>query len=190
MNKKLFKKYEVVCLALSCLGSVLMWYIYKWGSKGVVSAMVSTVNNSPWENTKPLVLVYIFLGIIELGVARPPLRQFVVAKFVGVYIVLLMFIAISSIIDSADNLFIKIVGMCVTMLLAYVVSYKITTSNNSAGQFFMTACFMLLLLVVMIVSFTVFPPHGKLFADADTGLYGIVPDYIDVGAIVLDKIYY
>lgn len=48
---------------------------------------------------------------------------------------------------------------------------------------------MMLLLIAVYCSFAVFPPHMILFEDIQTGMYGIIPEYIDSGAIALDTLY-
>ena len=56
-------------------------------------------------------------------------------------------------------------------------------------QLFLPCVFMMLLLIAVYCSFTVFPPHMILFEDIQTGMYGIIPEYIDSGAIALDTLY-
>lgn len=48
---------------------------------------------------------------------------------------------------------------------------------------------MMLLLIAVYCSFTVFPPHMVIFEDTAMGMYGIIPEYIDSGAIALDTLY-
>lgn len=53
----------------------------------------------------------------------------------------------------------------------------------------MPCIFLTLLLIAVYCSFTVFPPHMVIFEDTAMGMYGIIPEYIDSGAIALDTLY-
>ena len=48
---------------------------------------------------------------------------------------------------------------------------------------------MLLLFVVLYCSLTPFPMHNYLFMDRTTGLYGIIPENFDKGAVYLDSFF-
>ena len=44
---------------------------------------------------------------------------------------------------------------------------------------------MLLLIFIMYFSFSAFPPRMDLFLDKESGMYGIIPEHIDIGAEAL-----
>lgn len=189
MIKKKVYIFEIVGVVFSVVATVLLWNLYSLGNKGVVFAMISKVNNSLWEYTKPLLIVYVFYSLLGLAVLKINFRQFVVAKFIGVYLVLLINLSLLSLVDPNQNNILVFLIMVLSFVVGFIVSCNLTLSQIPLNNFFPTACFMLLLLFVIVVSFTAFPPQGKLFCDPHTGLYGIIPDYIDRGAAVLNELY-
>ena len=72
---------------------------------------------------------------------------------------------------------------------AFALSARLEYGERKIEQLFLPCVFMMLLLIAVYCSFTVFPPHMILFEDIQTGMYGIIPEYIDSGAIALDTLY-
>lgn len=190
MNKNLFKLQEIAGLFFTVLMTCLMWNIYELSDRSLAGALFGSVNHSIWEQAKPLLLCYIFYGLIEITTSKPFFKQFIVAKFVGLYAVLLSYIALRSLFSSCFNDTVNLLLTIFSLFLGFLLSYKLTMSDYPLKNLFPTSCFMILLLFVICFSFTAFPPQGMLFVDPVTNLYGIVPDFIDVGAIVLDKSYF
>lgn len=190
MKKKLFLFCETGGFITTALATVLLWNVYGLTGENLVGALFGSVNLSIWEQVKPMLLCYMFCGLVELVVSKPYFRQFVVAKFVGLYSVLLSYIGLRSMFMSVFSNNVNIIITIVSLACGYFVSCILTVSHYPLRSLFPTACFMILLLFVLCFSFTAFPPAGMLFADPITNLYGIVPDYIDVGAIILNNMYY
>ena len=68
----------------------------------------------------------------------------------------------------------------------FISSALMTLRVERISGLFFAACFMLLLIFIMYFSFTAFPPRLNIFHDKETGMYGIIPKYIDIGALYLD----
>ena len=71
--------------------------------------------------------------------------------------------------------------------LAQYISFRLATSDNSLGDYFAVALMLIMLYFVMFFSFTLFPPKIDLFKDPVTGMYGIINENVDLGAVFLDK---
>lgn len=189
MNNNLFRKYEISGVVVTTLITLFLWSFYELSDKSVVAIIFSPVNNSLWEKSKSIIISYSFYALVELAATKPYFKQFVVAKFFGVYILFLFYSCLFSLTEPVTSFALNISMLLLTLSVSFIFSYYITISKISVKNLFYTACFMLLLMAVMIATFTVFPPEGKIFKDVNLGLYGIIPDDIDVGAIVMDKIY-
>ena len=189
MNKKIFRIQEFLGVGVTFLLSLLSWNVHTLTNKSIIGVLVGAVNKSIWEMGKGLWLAYIFYALFELVTSKPYFKQFVVAKFIGLYGIVLSYIALRSLLPSDFNKTTNAVVTVLALMLGFLLSYKLTISDYPLNTLFPTACFMILLLFVLSFSFTAFPPIGMLFQDPVTGLYGIVPDYVDVGAIMLDKLY-
>ena len=174
--------------SIRCL-YLLTLNIYEFSDRDIVGILIGAVNDSIWEMGKGLWLSYIFYALFQLITAKPYFKQFIVAKFFGLYTVVLLYIALRSLFSSAFNNTTNMIIAVFSLCAGFWLSYKLTVCDYSLSYLFPTSCFMILLLFVLSFSFTPFPPQGLLFQDPVTGMYGIVPDYVDVGAIILDKLY-
>ena len=74
------------------------------------------------------------------------------------------------------------------VIFSQIISYKVTLSDKNFSTYFVPSLFLLGLFLIAYFSFTVFPPHMGLFKDETTGFYGILPNYVDKGAAVLNNL--
>lgn len=188
MDRKLFKAQELSGIVISSLFVFLLWNLYSFTGGNPIGVLFGSVNGSIWEQLKPMLLCYVAYSGFELFSSKPYFRQFVAAKSLGIYAMLIVYILFRSLCPNPCNIYLNCIFTVVSFAAGYFLSRWVTLLNKPLGELFMPACFMLLLLFVMFFSFTVFPPRIWLFRDYSTGLYGIIPDYIDTGAIVLDSI--
>ena len=185
MKIKLFSIQEIVGIFAVGVAAFCMWSMYVLTDGLLVTVLFCSVNGSIWEQLKPLLLCYFLYGGYELFSSKPYFRRFVVAKAFGVYAVLAVFIVLCHLLPYAQNIFIKCIVCAVSLTAGFLVSRRITLMERDLGDMFTVACLMLLLVFVMFVSFTAYPPRLELFRDPNTSMFGIIPDYIDVGAFVL-----
>ena len=185
MKTKLFCIQEIIGIFAVSAAVFIMWGLYILTDGLLVTVLFCSVNGSIWEQLKPLLLCYFIYGGFELFSSRPYFRRFVVAKAFGVYTVLAVFIALCHILPYAQNTVIKCIVCAVSLAAGFLVSRRVTLMERDLSDMFTAACLMLLLVFVMFVCFTAYPPRLELFRDPETSMFGIIPDYIDVGAFVL-----
>jgi hypothetical protein len=188
MDRKLFKTQEIVGIALSLIVTFIMWQVYSFTQGNPIGVIFGSVNGSIWEHLKGLIVSYVLFGGLELFTSKPHFRQFVVAKAFGLYGVIFVYIILRHLTASFLNIYVNCGVALIALVVGFVISYLVTTNRADLRDLFMPSFFMLVLLFVMFFSFSVFPPKLVLFQDPDTGLYGIIPDYIDTGAIILNSI--
>lgn len=190
MRKKLFIFLEIIGIVISFVTTLLLWNIYEFSNRAFVSTLFGSVNYSIWEQMKVIIFSYIFFGLIELIYIKPYFKQYVVAKFIGLYVVLLLYIALRSLYLREFDIKMNLLLGAISIIVGYFISCILTLTEYSLEGLFPTACFMILLLFLLCFTFTAFPQKGELFRDPLTDLYGIIPWYIDVGAIVLNQMYF
>lgn len=188
MDKRLFKSQELIGILGSLVITLLLWQLYTITNGNPIGIIFGCVNQSIWEQLKALILSYVLLGTFELFTSKPYFRQFVVAKSTGLYCVIAVYIIIRYLSLGAFSIYTNIGAAIVSLALGYTLSYFLTNLHTTLRDLFIPCCFMLLLIFVMFFSFTVFTPQLSIFVDPDTGMYGIIPQYIDTGAMVLDAL--
>lgn len=192
MKQRLIKKYEIGSIFFIFGLASFLHYVYDLTNGSIVSIIFGAVNESVWEHMKIFIIAYIVWAVIELLCLKPPFKQYVVAKVIG-----LVFLSaaipigfyIYTFFTKQSIVFVDIALVIVWVIVAAFISYKLTVSEIDLKPYYHISLLILLLYVVMVFCFTVFPPKLELFRDPITGLYGVIPDYIDTGAIILDNMY-
>lgn len=190
MNKRLFKILEIAGILVIYLIAVLLHFVYDLTNGSVLAILFGSVNESVWEHIKIFCVGYVFWAIIELLIIKPPFKKYVVAKTISLYFLSLCipaFFYAYNLFTSGPVLILDMLSSLAFLALAQYISYKLTVNENSIADYFCVALMLLMLYFVMFFSFTVFPPKVDLFKDPLTGMYGIIDDDIDIGAVFLDK---
>lgn len=193
MKNKLLKL-EISGIFFVIIVSVFMQNFYELSQHNLLGIMFGAVNNSIWEIAKTLLLPYALWAVIELLCVRPPFYSFVVSKvislyFLGVFYILMCLLVHILGLDTSSLPEFSSAVICTA--LAMWLSFSLTYSDfdSKLKNLFYPALCMILLFAALYLSFTTFPPHFYIFMDRNTSLYGIIPEYIDKGAIVLDTFY-
>lgn len=185
-------KFEIAGIFFVLVMSVFLQNLYALSGHNLLGVMFGSVNNSIWELTKTLLLPFVLWSMIELLCLRPVFCRFVAAKTISLYClaasyVLLCLIAALFGLDSGSLCEFIAAVLCIST--ASYLSYRLLNSHFKLKELFYPSIFLLFLFLAVFLSFTPFPPKLYIFMDRDTGLYGIIPDYIDKGAIALDTFY-
>lgn len=186
MNRRLYVNQERIGAVFSLLLAVFLWQIYNLTSGNPIGILFGAVNQSIWEQLKCVILGYVIFGLTELVTSKPYFRQFTVSKAVGLYSAIILYIILRYFLWGIYNTYVNLAITAAALIGGYIVSVIVMGFGERVRDLFTVSCFMLILVFVMYFSFTIFPPHLALFQDPDTSLYGIIPDYIDTGAMVMD----
>lgn len=190
--KDRLKKFEIAGILFVIILSIFLQNLFNLTDRNLIGVMFGSVNNSIWEFTKTLLLPYFLWSMIELLSVRTPFRRFVVSKTVSLYFLGLSYILITlvtNLLGLCTNALPELVAAAVCVAMAQFLSIRLIRSNFNTQNLYYPSIFLLLLFIALFLSFTVFPPEMYIFKDRDTGLYGIIPEYIDKGAIALDTFY-
>lgn len=190
--KDRLKKFEIAGILFVIILSIFLQNLFNLTDRNLIGVMFGSVNNSIWEFTKTLLLPYFLWSMIELLSVRTPFRRFVVSKTVSLYFLGLSYILITlvtNLLGLCTNALPELVASAACVAMAQFLSMRLIRSNFNTQNLYYPSIFLLLLFIALFLSFTVFPPEMYIFKDRDTGLYGIIPEYIDKGAIALDTFY-
>lgn len=192
MDKKLFRRLEIAGVFFTFFFAVFLHFIYDLTNGSIVSIIFGSVNESIWEHMKIYGISYVIWAVVELLVIKPKFKQFVVSKMIALTFLLLaipLFYYGYTFFTKEPILFVDIGTSIVWVIISFFISYRLVLSDKDLSGFYHISLLVLLLYIVMFFSFSVFPPKLELFRDTVTGMYGIIPQNIDSGAISLDLIY-
>ncbi len=191
MEKRLLK-FEVAGAIFVLVMSVFLQNLYDLCGGALPGIMFGAANESIWEITKTILISYIFWSIIEVMCAGVRFHKFVVARVISLYFLGFFYILLCLVFSAlgGENYSMPEFAAAVAAVLsASFLCFKLMNSEIKLEKLFVPALFMMLLFLAIYCSFTPFPPHCFIFMDRATGLYGIIPEYIDHGAIALDAVY-
>ncbi len=191
MDKRILRL-EIAGSVFVIIMSVLLQNLYTISGGALIGIMFGSANSSIWEIAKTILISYIIWSIIEIMCAGVQFHRFVVARVISLYFLGVFYIIlclIFSAFDSGSYSMPEFAAAIASVIFASFLCCRLMSSQLRLEKLFAPAVFMMLLFIALYCSFTPFPPHNFIFMDRVTGLYGIIPDYIDEGAIVLDTLY-
>ncbi len=192
MPKKL-KNLEIIGIFFVLAMSVFLQNLYNLSNHNLIGILFGSANRSIWESLKAIILPYIIWAILELGCLHPHMHKFAVSKIITIYFISAVYLGLCFLFSLFSNGEQPVAQLTITIVcvsLGAFLSQKLYFSVFELEKLFVPFMFLLLLFCAFYFSFTPFPPHNALFLDPETGLYGIIPQYIDRGATALDAIYF
>jgi hypothetical protein len=178
MRYRLFGVLEIIGAVVCAISVCLLSDLYELTGKNPIGILFGCVNGSIWESLKPLILSYFVFAGLELLSAKPYFRRFTASKAIGLYIVCVLYILFVSLTPIKGT-----AAVFICELAGFVISAILMKKNTE--RLYCLGCFMLLLVFVCYFSFSANPPRVGLFIDPLTGMYGIIPENIDIGAFRL-----
>lgn len=190
MNIKKFRIFEIVGAPVIYLIATVLHFTYDLSGGSALSILFGAVNESVWEHVKIFAVGFTAWSLIELLWLKPPFKKFVTAKVVSLYFLclsIIVFFYTYNLFTDEAVLWLDIGSSIVFVILSQYISYRLITNDNSISDYFPVALMLLMLFYLMFFSFTLFPPKVDLFRDPVTGMYGIIEEHIDKGAVFLSK---
>ena len=127
---------------------------YEVSNRAAWSILVSSINDSAWEMTKPFAIVYIMFVFIELSCLRPSLLHFVCSKILMLHGFAFMSVILLKIFPKTPFLVI-FVSLCVAEFL----SYSIDKSKCRIELFFVPIFISFVLFFTVLLFASVYPPN-------------------------------
>lgn len=190
MNRKVFLQMEIAGCFFVFIIATLLHFSYELSSGAMWSILIGAVNESVWEHIKIFTMPFIFWSAVEFAIIKPAFKKFVIVKVICLYTlafsIIILFYSYISIVGHSI-LFIDISIAIVSIIICYILSYKLIKNKSFSIKNFFIAVFALALFISMYVSFTVAPPHIELFRDPKTNEFGIPNTYINENRIILNE---
>lgn len=183
-------------IALEAGGAVFSFLItaflrrlYVLSGGELIGVLFGAVNDSVWENTKLIMIAYIFWGLIELLCLRVPFKRFVAAKAASLCLLaavhIIFCLAAFGFAESRETVYL-LGSFCI--LPASALNIFLLKGDFCVDGWFIPGLFVLILFWSTYFCFTPFPPRLGIFMDSVTLRYGLIPKNLDVGAFFLCKI--
>lgn len=175
MNKKLAKLEFFGFIFVSVLG-VIMHFAYEWSNESKVIALISPINESPWEHLKLLFFPYVIYGVYEAIRLTDEKFNVYFAKLIGILLAFFTTLSVYYISLGATGRqieWVSIASFFIGAAVGYLISYNII--NKSIGRGLINGLSIAGLLIIALLFFflTHFPIKIPLFMDPQTLTYGI-----------------
>ena len=182
MKNKCFMISEATGCAVIYAAAVFLHFVYGWFGPSALIILFGAVNESVWEHIKIFSAAYAGWALFQLLWIKTPFRQYVAAKCAGLYLLMGGVIALhygfvgifGRPVAAAD-----ILGSAAMVILAQLLSCRMTLSDRDYGAYFAPAILMLTVYYLMFFSFTVYPPKAELFRDPQTGGFGYMENAVE-----------
>lgn len=186
-HTKYLTELEMGGILFCFLVSVLMKQLYSLTDGHLIGVLFGAVNNSVWEQTKTLLLPYLLWGLLELLSVQPSMKRLTAAKTLSLYLLGGLLCGGGLLLrpcGAAANTAFSLAAVTFCSLF----SLWLYRSPLYLKNLFAPCVLLLFLFVSLYFSFTPFPPQLALFRDDETGMFGIIPIYMDKGAVILDAL--
>lgn len=175
MKNKCFAISEAVGCVVIYAAAVVLHFSLNWFGPGALAILFGAVNESVWEHIKIFSVAYLGFALLQLLWIRVDFRRYVAAKTAGLYFLMGGIIALhygAAAVAGEPPAWADIGGAAVLVILAQLLSYRLTVGRLSLREYFAPALLLLALYYLMFFSFTIYPPKTALFRDPLTGGYG------------------
>ena len=186
-HTKYLTELEMGGILFCFLVSVLMKQLYALTDGHLIGVLFGAVTNSVWEQTKTLLLPYLLWGLLELLSVQPSMKRLTAAKTLSLYLLGGLLCGGGLLLrpcGAAANTAFSLAAVTFCSLF----SLWLYRSPLYLKNLFAPCVLLLFLFVSLYFSFTPFPPQLALFRDDETGMFGIIPIYMDKGAVILDAL--
>lgn len=186
-HTKYLTELEMGGILFCFLVSVLMKQLYALTDGHLIGVLFGAVNNSVWEQTKTLLLPYLLWALLELLSVQPSMKRLTAAKTLSLYLLGGLLCGGGLLLrpcGAAANTAFSLAAVTFCSLF----SLWLYRSPLYLKNLFAPCVLLLFLFVSLYFSFTPFPPQLALFRDDETGMFGIIPIYMDKGAVILDAL--
>ncbi|MEF2883882.1 MAG: DUF6512 family protein [Ruminococcus sp.] len=186
-HTKYLTELEMGGILFCFLVSILMKQLYALTDGHLIGVLFGAVNNSVWEQTKTLLLPYLLWGLLELLSVQPSMKRLTAAKTLSLYLLGGLLCGGGLLLrpcGAAANTAFSLAAVTFCSLF----SLWLYRSPLYLKILFAPCVLLLFLFVSLYFSFMPFPPQLALFRDDETGMFGIIPIYMDKGAVILDAL--
>ena len=186
-HAKYLPELEMGGILFCFLVSMFMKQLYALTDGHLIGVLFGAVNNSVWEQAKTLLLPYLLWGMLELLSVQPSMKRLTAAKTLSLYLLGGLLCGGGLLLRHCGNAANTAFSLAAVSFCS-LFSLWLYRSPLYLKNLFAPCVLLLFLFVSLYFSFTPFPPRLALFRDEETGMFGIIPIYLDKGAVILDAL--
>jgi len=173
--KKYVFKWEISGIAFVFLLGAMLHFVFEWSGESRIVGLFASVNESVWEHFKQGFWPMCLYAAIEYRFLRGHVSNFLTSKAIAVYLIPtitgLVFYGYTAIVGE-EILIVDILIFLAAIVVGQLISYKIMTSAKVPGVSSFVSPIFIIILALVLMLFTLYPPHLPIFLDANTGMYG------------------
>ena len=174
MKTKIIRCSVIGFVFTSAIGT-LLHYLYDWTGESIITAPFSSVNESTWEHMKLLFIPLFAFAIVQSFFFKDR-EDFWWIKLKGTLLGVLMipvlfYVYNGAIGKSPDWINISIFFVCAA--ITYIYEARAFMREEKEVRVPMIPFFLLCTIFALFIIFTFITPELPLFADPNTGIYGI-----------------
>ena len=169
-------RWEISGIVFVFLVGALLHFVFEWSGESRIVGLFASVNESVWEHFKQGFWPMCLFAAIEYRFLQGYVNNFLAAKAVAVYIIPiitgLVFYGYTAIIGE-EILIVDILIFAIAITTGQLISYRILTSVKLPKHINIISLTFIIILALILIMFTLYPPHLSIFLDHNTGTYGI-----------------
>lgn len=164
---------ELAGVPVCAAAALLLRKLYDFCGGELVGIMFGSVNASPWEECKTLLLPYFLWAMLELLCLKPSLRRFTVSKTAGIYALAALFLGARAVLPASSAQPYNTLAALLCLAFCAIITGHLLKSRLCLSVLFAPSLSLLLLLAAFYFCFTPFPPDLPIFVDPNTQISGI-----------------
>ena len=169
--------WEILGMIFTIFVGSFFHFIFELSGGNLVVAAISPVNESVWEHLKLAYFPLLLFSLVQYYFLKKSTNNFIIAKTVATFvmplIIVVTFYTYIAILGE-DSLFFDILFFYISIIIGYIISYKILISKQFSTKISMICLIAFIIYGACFVIFTFYPPHLFIFQDSRTGQYGII----------------
>lgn len=184
MQKNKFIQVEFIGTTFTTLLSILLNKSYELTNGAAWTIIFASANHSLWEQIKVFFIPYIFWSCLECACLKGILiKRLIVSKIICIYLfiffnIIFYYVLIMFHINNHIN-----ITFYILIFITYIIDYLIYNCKFNLQNYFFISLTLLIIILSAYLTFTAKPLKNKIFKDPISGIYGVLPNKLDLGAI-------
>ena len=172
--------WEILGMIFTIFVGSFFHFIFELSGGNIIIGAISPVNESVWEHLKLAYIPLLLFSLLQYYFLKKSTNNFVIAKTVATFviplIIVISFYTYVAILGE-DSLFFDIFFFALSIIIGYLISYKILISEQFSKKYSIICLIALIVYGALFVIFTFYTPNLFIFQDSITGQYGIIENH-------------
>lgn len=164
---KHLKRYTIIGIIFVLITGSLAHFLYDWSGNNYIVGLFVPINESIWEHMKLLFFPMLIYSLCIIFKFRKTytciISSLCFGILTGTLLIPIFFYAYTSILGK-DIFILDIATFILSIIIAFWLSYKLTSSCRLEPITFLLCCLVCILFICFML-FTYHPPDAKIFED-------------------------